>query len=63
MSFSESDQVGGQQRGNTAFARCFGDEAREGRLRWSGRVQRRNRDCKGRILREELAGRRITARP
>lgn len=37
------------------FARCFGDEAREGRLRWCGRVQRRNRDCKGRILREELA--------
>lgn len=47
-----------------AQVRCFGDQAREARLRWFGQVQRRDSDCVGkRMLRFMLPERRPRGRP
>ncbi|KAF7669317.1 hypothetical protein LDENG_00206530, partial [Lucifuga dentata] len=48
----------------TAHVRCFGDKAREARLRWFGHVQRRDSEHIGRRMpRLELPGRRPRGRP
>ena len=47
----------------TVHARCFGDKAREARLRWFGHVHRRDSEYVRRMLRLELPGRGPRGRP
>lgn len=53
------DRIRSESIRGTEPVTCFGDETREARLRWFGRVQRRCSEyISGRTLRLELAGRR-----
>ena len=53
------DRIRNEYIRGTAHVGCFGDKAREARLRWFGHVQRRDSEDIGRkMLRLELPGKR-----
>ena len=64
LGVTRMDRIRNEYIRGTAHVRCFGEKVREARLRWFGRVQRRDSEHIGRrMIRLERPGRRLRGRP